>query len=126
MEKTSRAIEDYLEALLMLQEKGKPLEVSEVANLLGVSKPASTKMMDELKALSYIEKEKYGSITLTEEGLKIAKATLHRHEVLKKMLLLLGVSETNAETDCCHIEHVISEETFKAIEAYVIKKNTDK
>lgn len=110
----------------MLQEKGKPLEVSEVANLLGVSKPASTKMMDELKALSYIEKEKYGSITLTEEGLKIAKATLHRHEVLKKMLLLLGVSETNAETDCCHIEHVISEETFKAIEAYVIKKNTDK
>jgi DtxR family Mn-dependent transcriptional regulator len=126
MEKTSRAIEDYLEALLMLQEKGKPLEVSEVANLLGVSKPASTKMMDELKTLSYIEKEKYGSITFTDEGLKIAHATLHRHEVLKQALLLLGVSEENSETDCCHIEHVISEETFKAIEAYVDKKNTEK
>lgn len=126
MEKTSRAIEDYLEALLMLQEKGKPLEVSEVANLLNVSKPASTKMMDELKELSYIDKEKYGSITFTEEGLKIAKATLHRHEVLKQALLLLGISEENSETDCCHIEHVISEETFKAIESYVNKKNTEK
>lgn len=126
MEKTSRAIEDYLEALLMLEEKGLPLEVTEVSSLLGVSKPASTQMMDELKSLAYINKEKYGPIILTEAGRKIAESTLHRHETLKTFLVKIGVSSITAEKDCCQIEHVISEETFKAIESFVDNKNTDK
>lgn len=127
MEKTSRAIEDYLEALLMLENKGSRLEVTEISLLLKVSKPAATQMMDELKDLGYISKEKYGEISLNQSGRRIAEDTLHRHEVLKSLLVEIGVKEETAEEDCCHIEHVISKETFDAIEKLQMKlKNTEK
>jgi len=127
MERTSRAIEDYLEALLMLEDKGSPLEITEISLLLKVSKPAATQMMDELKDLGYISKEKYGAISLNPSGRKIAGETLHRHMVLKSLLTEIGVSEEIAEEDCCHIEHVISKESFSALEKLQLNlKNTDK
>ena len=120
--KITRAVEDYLEALLMLEEEGKPLEITEIAKHLNVSKPAATQMMNELKENGFVEKERYGSIQLTEEGREIGQATLHRHNVLKKLLMSIGVSEELAEEDCCKIEHVISEETFEKIEDFVNRK----
>jgi DtxR family Mn-dependent transcriptional regulator len=122
MEKTSRAIEDYLEALLVLEESRQPLEITTLANHLNVSKAAATQMMYELKDLGYIAKEKYGSIVLTSEGRGIGEKTYHRHKVIKELLLDLGVNETKAEEDCCHIEHVISEDTFVALEAEVERR----
>jgi DtxR family Mn-dependent transcriptional regulator len=53
---------------------------------------------------------------LTPSGRKLASEVYRRHKVLKAYLLKIGVSETNAEKDCCQIEHVISRETFLAIE----------
>ena len=46
--KPSKAMEDFLEALLMLEEQGKPLQTTLVAEMLGVSKPAVHQMGHEL------------------------------------------------------------------------------
>jgi DtxR family Mn-dependent transcriptional regulator len=116
MEKTSKAIEDYLEALLMLEEQKQRKDISGVAALLNVSKPAVTQMASELKDLGYIEKEPYSEIVLTPEGRELAAKTYHRHKVLRSYLEGIGVSSKTAEEDCCKIEHVISNETFEAIE----------
>jgi DtxR family transcriptional regulator, Mn-dependent transcriptional regulator len=116
MEKTSKAIEDYLEAFLMLEEKKAPLDISSVAALLKVSMPAASQMANELKALGYIEKVPYSDIVLTEQGRLLANTVYHRHKILCRYLESIGVSADVAEEDCCRIEHVISEETFKAIE----------
>jgi Mn-dependent DtxR family transcriptional regulator len=117
MKKRSRSIEDYLEALLMLEESKKALGITDVARILNVSKPAATQMANELKDLGYIEKEPYGDIRFTEAGRRIGSQVFHRHKVLFKFLSSIGVPSDTAEEDCCKIEHVISEETFKAIEA---------
>ena len=109
-------MEDFLEALLMLEENGEPLETTRVARLLNISKPAVHQMGHELIKRRLISRIDYGPMKLTPSGREAAKATLHRHRVLKKFLLQLGISEEIAEQDCCEIEHVISEETFKAIE----------
>lgn len=116
MKNTTRSQEDFLEALLMLEESGEPLETTKVAKMLGISKPAVHQMGHELIDRGYINRIDYGDMSLTPKGREIALATLHRHRILKEYLIALGVSEETAEDDGCEIEHVISEETFAAIE----------
>ena len=115
-------MEDYLEALLMLEEKGEALETTKVAKLLSITKPAVHQMGHELINRGLITRIDYGDMSLTDEGREIAKKTLHRHRTLNKFLMLIGVDEEQAEIDCCEIEHVISEKTFAAIEKIVLEK----
>lgn len=117
MKKTSKAIEDYLEAFYILYNNKEPLESARVSRLLNVSRPAVNKATHELVHLGLINKTPYSEIEFTSSGKRIAKRVYHRHTTIKKYLLGLGVSEKNADRDCCLIEHVLSEETFKKIEA---------
>jgi DtxR family transcriptional regulator, Mn-dependent transcriptional regulator len=126
MKKTSKAIEDYLEALLMLEEKKTLLDISSVAALLKVSMPAASQMMSELKKRGLIEKQPYGDIFFTDKGRKIAKEVYHRHKILWKYLVSIGVSSETAEQDCCQIEHVISSETFQAFEKLILAEEKNK
>lgn len=111
----TKSQEDFLEALLVLEQQGQPLETTRVAKLLGVSKPAVHQMGHELIDRGWITRKDYGDMKLTDEGRKIAELVLARHRILKQFLLNLGVSEEVAEHDCCLMEHVLSEETIEAI-----------
>lgn len=111
----TKAQEDFLEALLMLEQDGQPLETTRVAKLLNISKPAVHQMGHELIDRGWISRVDYGDMSLTPEGREIAEKTLNRHHVLKKYLLQIGVREDIAEQDCCLMEHAISDETFEAI-----------
>lgn len=115
--KYTKSQEDFVEALLMLEEEGKPLETTLLAEKLHVSKPAVHQMGHELINRGLITRIDYGPMALTPLGREVAKEVLHRHRVLKEALLRLGVPEDIAEEDCCLVEHVISEETFRAVEA---------
>ncbi len=118
----SQSIEDYIEAIYILEEQGKEAKSVEVARMIGVSKPAVNKAMNELLKLGYIEKEPYGSITLTEKGKKIGKKVYGIHVTIRDFLIQIGVSKETADTDCCLIEHVISKETLDAIKKSLNKK----
>ncbi len=118
----SQSTEDYIEAIYLLEEQGKKAKSVEIAKMIGVSKPAVTKAMNELLKANYIEKEKYGSISLTEEGRKIGKKVYSIHVTLRDFLIQIGVSEKTAEKDCCLLEHVISKETLKAIKDFLKNK----
>lgn len=111
----TKSQEDFLEALLMLEKEGLPLETTRVAKLLGISKPAVHQMGHELINKGWINRVDYGDMSLTAAGREIAEKTLARHLTLKEFLLRIGVSEETAEKDCCLMEHVISEETLEAI-----------
>ncbi len=114
----TKAVEDYLEAIYLLEIKNgnDSIKSVDVANLLKVSKPAVAKATDELLQKGYIEKDPYGKIKLTSKGTEIGKSVYGVHLTLKEYLMKeLGVSESTAEEDCCKIEHIISNETLKAI-----------
>ena len=115
MASPTKSQEDFLEALLMLEQSEQPLETTRVAKILGISKPAVHQMGHELINRGWITRIDYGDMALTDEGREIALKVLHRHHTLKQFLIQLGVSEATAEEDCCQMEHVISEETFQAI-----------
>ena len=122
MDNFTRAQEDFVEALLMLEEQGLPLETTKVARLLNVSKPAVHQMGHELIDKVLITRKDYGDMTLTDAGRELARKVFNRHKILKQFLIELGVSEDVAEDDCCKIEHVISEETFEVIRKKIEEK----
>lgn len=116
MDNLTKAKEDYLEAILVLEDENKKVHAIKIANFLKVSRAAVTRAMQNLIKDKLIIMQPYGDISLTDEGRKAAKKVYHRHETIKKFLLNIGVNEEIAEKDCCLIEHVISDETMQAIE----------
>ena len=106
------SLEDYLETLLILEGTGK-IRCVDVANRMSVSKPSVK------KEKGYVLQESYGDIHLTDAGRELAKSVYHRHQTISNFLQdVLGVSAENADEDACHIEHVISDETFEKMENY--------
>lgn len=51
--------------------------------------------------------------------MEIARTMYTRHTVLSEMLMRLGVDEKTATEDACRIEHVISEQSFSAIQQHL-------
>ena len=111
--------EDYLERILILQERNKEVRSIDIAHDMGFSKPSISVAMKKLKEAGLINIDKNGFITLTKEGHIIADKVYERHCVLTKVLTSIGVSEEQAEKDACKVEHVISEETFDAIKEHI-------
>ena len=116
--KILRASEDYLEAMLMMQEKHGYIRSIDIAEYLGVTKPSVSYTTKRLKENGYITMDKDGLITLTESGLAIANKMLDRHHTLTKFLIALGVDAHTAEADACKMEHDISQQTYEAICAH--------
>jgi Mn-dependent DtxR family transcriptional regulator len=113
--------EDYLERILILQERNKEVRSIDIAHDMGFSKPSISVAMKKLKEAGLIKIDENGFITLTKEGHVIADKVYERHCVLKQTLINIGVSPEQAEKDACKVEHVISEETFDAIKEHIEK-----
>ena len=120
-----RAAEDYLEAMLMMQQKHGYIRSIDIAEQLGVTKPSVTYTTKRLRENGYIEMDRDGLITLTDRGMAIAAKMLDRHHTLTKFLIALGVDARTAEEDACKIEHDISDETFDAIKRHVASGNKE-
>ena len=115
--------EDYLEAVLELEEKNGIVRVVDVAALLGVSKPSVSKAMSNLKAAGYVNQETYGDITLTEKGREKAQEVYNRHKLLAAFFeQVLGVSHETAGKDACRAEHVLSSETMEKMMEYMSRQ----
>ncbi|HHY52983.1 MAG TPA: metal-dependent transcriptional regulator, partial [Clostridiales bacterium] len=86
------ASENYLEAILKLEEMSGPVRSIDVANLLGVSRPSVNKAVSVLKKAGMVEQQPYGRISLTPLGREQARAVDFRHQTLKRFLTkILGV-----------------------------------
>ena len=113
--KQTKSVEDYLEAILMIeQEKGHCRSI-DVATHLGFSKPSVSVAMHNLELDGSITRANDGSILLTEKGRRIAQDILDRHRFLTEFFCDLGVDPNVAELDACGIEHAISAETFERL-----------
>lgn len=123
MAKLREAGEDYLEAILVLEDENKEVRSIDVANMLEVSRPSVNKAVGNLKELGMVEQQPYGSIRLTEKGRKRAKLVAKRHKILKYFLMeVLGVDAETAEEDACKMEHVVSEQTIEKLMKYIEKE----
>ena len=111
----TKAQEDFLETLVILEEQGLPLETTRVAKMLGISKPAVHQMGHELIDRGLITRRDYGDIKLTDQGREVGIAIYKIHKGLVRFLTTIGVSEEQAKIDACEIEHVISQESNECL-----------
>ena len=107
--------EDYLEAMLMMQEKHGFIRSIDIAAELGVTKPSVSYATKRLRENGYITMDKDGLITLTPAGMEIASRVYDRHKTLTQFFMHLGVDEKTAREDACTVEHDLSQVTYEAI-----------
>lgn len=113
--------EMYLETIYVLSKKRSGVRSIDICEEMGYSKPSVSRAVGLLKGGGYISVDSGGYITLTEDGLFVAKKIYERHTCLTAFLTSLGVDEATASEDACKIEHAISDASFEAIKRYIGK-----
>ena len=110
-------MDDYLEQILhLIEEKGyaRPVDIS---GRLQISQASVTNMLQRLDAEGLVKHEKYRGTVLTEEGHRIARAIIDRHELLTEFLRLFRIDEETIYRDVEGMEHHVSRATLEALRA---------
>lgn len=114
--------ENYLETILILENKNGSVRSIDIAKALDFSKPSVSHAVGLLKRSGHINIDTKGYINLTDIGRKKAESIYERHQILTKFFVETAkVSEEIAEKDACKVEHVISDETFQGIKEFMKK-----
>ena len=111
--------EMYLETILILSQKSPYVRSIDVGEYMGFSKPSVSHAMGLLRTGGYVNMDANGYLTLTEAGAELAGKIYERHQILTKILVMLGVNAETAAEDACKMEHDISDESFAALKRHV-------
>ena len=119
----SSSLQDYMEAILILNRQNKVARVKDIAKLLDVKSASVVGALKTLAQRGLLVHERYGYVELTPEGKRVAEQVLERHEVLIAFLHeVLGVNYEVAVRDACRIEHHLSEQTLRKLREYMAEK----
>ena len=113
------SMEDYLEAVLVLQQQKGYARCVDVAEFLNVKKPSVSRAVKELSKKKCLLKKDDGTLSLTEQGWQIAQQIYKKHQFFTRQLIEAGVPQDIAAQDACKLEHVISEISFKKLKEAV-------
>ncbi len=107
--------EDYLETILVLENRTGYVRSIDIATQMGYSKPTVSIAMRRLRENGYIEVDERRDIHLTPMGREVAERIYERHVLLTNMLTAIGVDRETASREACKIEHDISADTFSRL-----------
>lgn len=122
--KIHESAENYLETILVLQNRNGRVRSIDIVNELEFTKPSVSVAMKNLRQSGLIEVDAGGYITLLDEGRAIAERIHERHTLLTEWLIGLGVDSDIADKDACKLEHVLSAESFNAIKDEYLRKRS--
>jgi len=111
--------EDYLEAVLVLQQEKGMVRSVDLARHMGFSKPSISHAVGVLRDGGFLTVDKDGFLHLTDIGREVAEKIYERHLFFTEQLIAAGVDRETAEQDACRIEHAISETSFEKLKEKV-------
>ena len=114
----TESTENYMEAILILQQQNGEVRAVDLAHYFGFSNPTISQYMKQYAQQGLIEVDGHGHITLTGEGSAIAEHIFERHQVITAVFTALGVPEEIAREDACKVEHDLSDVTFQCMKAH--------
>lgn len=114
--------EHYIEIIYVLLREKENVYNKDIVNYTKLSKPSVSVAINNLIDEGYVYRESM-SIKLTEKGEKIGKELYNKHIYFYNLFLDLGVEPKQANEEACSVEHVISNETFKKIKAFIEKSS---
>src|SRR5260221_10938290 len=82
----SRSVQDYLKAIYKLQEDGKSVQTSILAEQLGVAPPSATNMIARLADAGLLRHARYHGVELTDDGAAIALEVIRHHRLWELFL----------------------------------------
>ncbi len=115
--------ENYLETILILQNRGVSVRSIDIVREMEISKPSVSRAMGILREGGFVLVDPDGYITMTDAGMEVAQRIYERHRVLTEWLVDLGVDEKTAAEDACKIEHDISAQSFQKLKEHLREKH---
>jgi DtxR family transcriptional regulator, Mn-dependent transcriptional regulator len=107
----SPSVEDYIKAIYKARSDTGNVTTQDLADRLGVSPPAVSKMMRRLAELHLISHSPYQRVELTPPGEKMALEIIRHHRLLELYLVqAMGFTWDNVHEEAERLEHHISEE----------------
>jgi len=116
----SAAMQEYLAEAYRLayyQDGNHYISTSALAEVMNVSAPAVTRMVQRLKELGYLEHEPYHGVYLTPEGEREALMSIRRHRLVERFLVdVMGFGWHEVHDDADELGAAVSEELVSRME----------
>ena len=118
----SKALEEYLKTMYILQVQDKELRVTDIANQMNISKPSVTKAINSLKENGLVDYETYGKIELTENGNDLAKKILEAYDISYVFFKdVIGLDEEASKREAEKLKLTMEDNTINNLAKYVHK-----
>ena len=118
----SKALEEYLKTMYVLQKQTGRVRVTDVAEKMNCTKASVNKAVNNLKNSGLLNYETYGTIELTWEGENRAKKILEAYDIVCLFLKeVLDLEEEDAQKEAEKIKSAITDETINKLAKYVHK-----
>lgn len=116
--------EDILELLCLWENQKLPLDITNIGEHFGLENKDVMLCLKRMAEYRYIEKPRANKpIILTPYGRSVGNDHIYRHDSISQHLQFIGVQEKIAKQDACRIEHVMSEESVRAVCQFVNYEN---
>jgi len=113
----SQTLEDYIEAIYILESANDVARIKDLSAMLDVKPPTAVRRLEDENLLKH---ERYGYIRLTPRGKKLAEQIYQRHKTLLRFLVqVLGIPPDMALSQACGMEHSITGDTRDILEQLV-------
>ena len=113
---SSASVEEYLEAIYSLNEKGELAKNQDLSDKLMVSPPSVTQMIQRLAEEGLVIYEPYKGTQLTGKGMALAQKVVRKHRLLEVFLYdMLKLPREKVHEQACKMEHSLSDETASAL-----------
>jgi DtxR family Mn-dependent transcriptional regulator len=114
----TESTQHYLREIYKLEAAGSRATTTSVAEAMEVSAPSASAMVKRLAALELVEHVPYRGIALTADGRRVALEVIRHHRLLEQYLAeRLGVPLDQVHAEADRLEHALSEEVEKRLDA---------
>lgn len=109
--------ENYLKAMLTLENKGKQISFTELSKLLNVSVPTVNSMVKRMQDMEWLRYQKYQPIELTDSGRLKASMIIRKHRLAEMYLeKVMGFGWEEVHDIAEEMEHIKSIKFFERID----------
>ena len=118
----SKASEEYLKTMYVLQIQNKEIRVTDIANQMNLSKPSVNKAINNLKENGLVYYEAYGKIELTKQGTDLAKKILEAYDISYVFFKdVIGLDEEASKREAEKLKLTMEDNTINNLAKYVHK-----
>lgn len=119
----SKALEEYLKNIYVLEKQNGNVRVTDIANKMNCTKASVNKAINNLKENNLINYETYGKIELTADGESLAKKILEAYDIVYVFLKeVLELDDESSKSEAENIKASISDDTINKLAKYVHKE----